>query len=206
MAVRLLDRDCVVESFLGRGKSAYSWLVTDGERRYVYKKMHSERVEHYAFSDKVLSEVDAWKRLSGAGAPVPRLIEWDAGRQYLVKEYVEGTLASELAARGELTARHFTLAWKFHLSLRDAGLHVDYFPTNFVFRGPDSPDSPDDIFYIDYECHPYNPEWDFERWGIYYWLNADGMREHLERGTTDLLNLPGTPKPITEPFEAGSGK
>jgi hypothetical protein len=199
MAVRLLGRDCIVKSFLGRGKSAYSWLVTDGEDRYVYKKMHNERVEHYTFSDKVLSEVDAWKRLCDAGAPVPRLLEWNAEKQYLVKEYIEGTLASELAARGSLTDTHFALAWKLHLALRDAGLHIDYFPTNFVFR---EIDSHGEIFYIDYECHPYSPEWDFERWGIYYWLNASGMREHLETGTTDLLNRPGTPKPFTEPFEA----
>lgn len=199
--VQVQGRDFKVISYLGRGKSAYSWLVSDGETRYVYKKMHQEAVEHYTFSDKVLSEVDAWKRLSEADAPIPRLVEWDAEEQYLVKEFVEGTLASDLAARGLLTDRHFSLAWNFHVTLRKAALHVDYFPTNFVFTPGDSPSSKREIFYIDYECHPYCAEWDFEHWGIYYWLNQEGMREHLENGSTSLLNKPGSPRPITGPFE-----
>jgi len=200
--VRIQGRDFRVSAFLGRGKSAYSWLVSDGETRYVYKKMHQEAVEHYVFSDKVLSEVDAWKRLSAGGAPVPRLVEWDADAQYLVKEYAEGFLASDLAVQGSLTDDHFALIWDFHARVRDAGLHVDYFPTNFVFTGDGNSAHPAGIIYIDYECHPYNAEWDFEHWGIYYWLNREGMREHLETGSTNLLNKPGTPKPVTGPFEA----
>lgn len=192
--ILILGRTCLISSLLGRGKSAYSWLATDGTERFVYKKMHREAVEHYTFGNKLMAEVEAWKRLSDAGAPVPRLLEWNDTDQYLVKEYVEGDIAADLAAGGMLTDRHFALAWAFHEKLRDAGLHVDYFPTNFIF-------TPDGIRYIDYECHPYNAEWDFGNWGIYYWLNGPGMREHLENGSTALLNIPGTPKPFTEPFE-----
>jgi hypothetical protein len=192
--IRILGRSCRIIALLGRGKSAYSWLATDGENRFVYKKMHQEAVEHYTFGNKLMAEVEAFGRLSEAGAPVPRLLEWNDAEQYLVKEYVEGDIAAVLAAAGRLTDRHFDLAWGFNEKLRDAGLHVDYFPTNFIF-------TPAGINYIDYECHPYNAEWDFENWGIYYWLNGQGMREHLDSGSTDLLNIPGTPKPFTEPFE-----
>lgn len=202
--VWIRGRECTVIAYLGRGKAAYSWLASDGETRYVYKKMHQEAVEHYTFSDKVLSEVDSWNRLSLAGAPVPALVQWDAEAQYLIKEYVEGVLASELAAQGRLTDAHFALIWDFHARVRSAGFHVDYFPTNFVFTalsGEDPTVQPSAMYCIDFECHPYAEEWDFEHWGIYYWLNSEGMREHLSSGSTSLLNKPGQPKPVTEPFE-----
>ena len=52
-----------------------------------------------------------------------------------------------------------------------------------------------------YQNFNYNPEWDFVQWGIYYWLNQEGMKEHSEKGSTEKLNKPGTYKPFDEPFE-----
>lgn len=193
--VHILNEDFILESLLGRGKAAYSWLAVSGNRQVVYKKMHTEPVPYYTFSNKVLSEVDAWKRLTDAGIHMPELLEWNDDQQYLVKEYIPGKTAAELAAQGLLQDQHFMLAWKFNRTLASAGLHVDYFPTNFIVTDTE-------ILYIDYECHPYNSEWDFENWGIYYWLNSAGLKTLLETGTCDTLNYPGTPKPVREPFEA----
>lgn len=193
--IALQGKEYRITELLGHGKSAWSWLAENGGGRVVYKKMHNEAVEHYTFSDKVLSEVDAWKKLSAAGIPLPVLLEWDAEKQYLVKEYIEGPTAAELCIQGKLTDEHFEMAWDLNSRLAGAGFHIDWFPTNFIFTGGG-------IVYIDYECHPYNAEWDFEHWGVYYWLNRSGMKEHLETGTCATLNKPGTPKPVTEPFEA----
>ncbi len=192
--VRILNDNFVIDSLLGRGKSAYSWLATSGSRQVVFKKMHSEPVPYYTFSNKVLSEVDAWQRLTSAGIPMPELLEWNDEQQYLVKEYIPGPTAAELGAKGLLKYEHFSLAWQLHQQLTAAGFHVDYFPTNFIFDGQR-------IVYIDYECHPYNSEWDYENWGIYYWLNSDGLKTLIETGASDTLNYPGSPKPIQEPFE-----
>ena len=46
--------------------------------------------------------------------------------------------------------------------LKEAGLNIDYFPTNFVVCDGL-------ICYVDYECNPYMAEWSFENWGIKYW-------------------------------------
>ena len=29
--------------------------------------------------------------------------------------------------------------------------------------------SVDRLYYVDYECNDYSPEWDFEHWGAQYW-------------------------------------
>ena len=59
--------------------------------------------------------------------------------------------------------------------LYPAGLNIDYFPTNFVVRAKQ-------LYYIDYECNPYDPKWDFEHWGIRYWSKTpeflDYVKEH----------------------------
>ena len=83
-----------------------------------------------------------------------------------------------------------------HKRFKEVGIHVDYFPTNFIYT------SDNEIYCIDYECYDYNEEWDFLNWGIYYWLNQEGMKEHNLKGSTEKLNKPGTYKPFDEPFEA----
>ncbi len=182
-----------VSALLGRGKSAYSYLIENGGQRYVYKKMHDEPVDYYTFGNKLRAEVEAFEKLKAAGICLPELLAYSDREQFLVKEYIEGKTAAELAAEGALSESHFALAYAMHERLKAHGLHIDYFPTNFIFCYGQ-------IFYIDYECHPYTEEWDFPSWGIFYWLNSDGMREHLETGHSQVLNLPGSPKPIWEPF------
>lgn len=180
---------------LGSGKAGHAWLVSSGESLRVLKRMHDEETEHYRFGDKVLDEVSAYERLVSTGIAMPKILAWSREERWILKEYAEGPTAAELAARGSLEAGHWKAILELHRRLKEAGFHVDYFPTNFVWDGRD-------MVLIDYEGHPWNREWDFPNWGIFYWLNAEGMREHLEKGASERLNLPGRPKPVWEPFLA----
>lgn len=49
-----------------------------------------------------------------------------------------------------------------HNCVREKGLNIDYYPTNFVPQGGT-------LYYIDYECSAYMEQWDFEHWGVQYW-------------------------------------
>ena len=55
----------------------------------------------------------------------------------------------------------------------DAGINIDYFPTNFVVNN-------DHLYYIDYECNDYMEEWNFENWGIKYWSQTEEFKEYLK--------------------------
>lgn len=57
--------------------------------------------------------------------------------------------------------------------LYEAGLNIDYFPTNFILRG-------DALFYVDYECNDYMDEWNFENWGITYWSKTPQFLEYAD--------------------------
>lgn len=155
--------------------------------------MHQEKIDYYTFGNKLLAEVEAYDKLEPSGVRLPRLLAWSDEQQYLIKEYLHGPTGAELAAAGELGADHWAAILRSHQQLKAAGLHVDYFPTNFIWQNGE-------MVLIDYECHPYNREWDFPNWGMFYWLNCWGMKEHLETGQSDRLNLPGRPKPVWAEF------
>ena len=51
------QKEYSVIRLLGKGKGGYSYLVTDGEYRYVLKQIHHEPCDYYTFGDKLASEL-----------------------------------------------------------------------------------------------------------------------------------------------------
>lgn len=70
--------------------------------------------------------------------------------------------AAELLKAGRLDPDWLAQVRAMCRLLYPAGLNIDYYPTNFVPYGGV-------LYYIDYECNPYAPQWDFEHWGMQYW-------------------------------------
>ena len=69
---------------------------------------------------------------------------------------------------GELIAQVRAMAEQ----ARNAGLNIDYFPTNFaVHCGV--------LYYIDYECNAYCDEWNFDNWGVKYWSCTPEFEAYL---------------------------
>lgn len=148
---------------LGKGKGGYSYLALDSEGgEYVLKQIHHEPCDYYTFGDKLGSELRDYERLSQLGIRMPKLIFADREREIILKEYIEGSTASELVTRGEMGEEYIEQVREMCRVLYPAGLNIDYYPTNFVLRGGL-------LYYIDYECNGYMDEWSFENWGIKYW-------------------------------------
>lgn len=63
---------------------------------------------------------------------------------------------------------------EFSTMAKEAGLNIDYYPTNFVVQN-------DQLFYIDYECNPYMEEWNLENWGIQYWSKTEAFDKDFEK-------------------------
>jgi tRNA A-37 threonylcarbamoyl transferase component Bud32 len=141
-----------------------------------------------------MAEVWAYENLLKTGINIPEMVEYNEEGGYLVKEYINGKTAAELAVEGSLIEPQFESAFELAGKLYAHKMNVDFFPTNFVYDGTD-------IFLVDYEFNSYIEEWDLENWGIYFWLNGDGMKEHLEKGFSDKLCLPNSPKPVKDGLE-----
>ena len=147
---------------LGKGKGGYSYLVTDGKQEYVLKQIHHEPCDYYTFGDKLASELRDYDRLKALGIRMPELYAVDTPGERLLKEYIPGPTVAELVPQDAVTEDHLAQVREMCRVLYQAGLNIDYYPTNFV-------EQDGLLYYIDYECNPYMEQWDFEHWGSQYW-------------------------------------
>ena len=169
-------RDFQVLKQLGKGKGGYSYLVTDGDNRYVLKQIHHEPCDYYQFGNKMEAELRDYRRLQAVGIPMPRLLDADMENERILKEYVEGETVYTLICQNEMNPDFEAQVRKMCDALYPAGLNIDYFPTNFVARDGK-------LFYIDYECNDYMEQWDFDHWGIRYWsVTPEFLQYAREKG------------------------
>ena len=87
----------------------------------------------------------------------------DRDTERIVKDYIEGPTVMELVQTGVSALPYLPQVRDMAAKATAAGLNIDYYPTNFVVHGGL-------LWYVDYECNDYSEQWDFEHWGIQYWL------------------------------------
>lgn len=187
---------------LGKGKSGHTYLMERqtpfGTDERVLKIMHDEAVPFYAMPrDRVQAELDAYHLLRPHGIRMPELLEYDLERRYLVKSYVDGRTAAALVADDLMDDTTLGQLFEMAARLEPAGINIDYFPTNFVVTPAGT------LYYIDYEANPYSDAWNLANWGIYYWVNQQGMRRFLQSGDATYINQDvASGIPIKEGLEA----
>lgn len=167
-ALALNGKEYAVLRLLGRGKGGYSWLVRRDGTEYVLKQIHHEPCEYYQFGDKLAAELGDYERLLALGVPMPVLLDVDRAAERVLKEYVPGPTVYELVLEGAVEPWHLERAGELSRVLREAGLNIDWFPTNFIPRGGT-------LYYVDYECNEYMDRWSFERWGARYWARTEEL-------------------------------
>ncbi|MCA0446977.1 MAG: hypothetical protein LCH54_12190 [Bacteroidetes bacterium] len=184
-----------VESLLGKGKSGYSYLVRSGTDLAVWKKIHHEPVTYYSFGDKLQAEINAYDKLKASGLNVPQLFEVNKAEEWLLKEFIPGPTLAEQVGLGTLPDEIWNAIFELSACLQKKQMNVDFFPTNFIWHEQR-------LFYVDYEWNPYLKEWDFENWGIWYWVNNNGMNEFLKTGNHRAINKDdNSGKPQTKGLE-----
>ena len=159
---------------LGHGKGGYSYLADKDGRQVVLKQIHHEPCDYYSFGNKIEAERRDYGRLQQAGIRIPELIAIDDENERVVKEYVEGNTVFDLVKNGESAEPYLRQVREMAAKAREAGLNIDYFPTNFVIRDGL-------IWYVDYECNEYMEEWNFENWGIKYWSRTPEFEEYVKQ-------------------------
>ena len=179
-AVPVNDQHVTVREFLGKGKGGYSYLVDTPAGPAVLKQIHHEPCSYYSFGDKLSAEQADYQRLLEAGVPTPELLEVDEARERLLKRYVEGTTVMDLVIGEEVPEDLVGQVRAIAKAAQEAGLNIDYFPTNFVVTDT-RPERR--LVYVDYECNPYDPQWNLENWGLAYWSRTPQLEAWLaEKG------------------------
>lgn len=163
--VQVNGRDYEIVKLLGHGKGGYSYLARREDETVVLKQIHHEPCDYYTFGNKIEAERNDYQRLLAAGIRIPRMLEIDVENERIVKEFIDGDTAAQLVQAGMLTEEHLRQVREMAELAMAAGLNIDYYPTNFIMQDGL-------LYYIDYECNPYDEQWSFERWGAQYWSST----------------------------------
>ena len=164
--VQVNGKDYAIVKLLGHGKGGYSYLATREGQQVVLKQIHHEPCDYYTFGNKIEAERNDYQRLLSAGIRVPRMLEIDVENERIVKEFIDGPTVQELVQAGPLTEEYFRQVREMAQLAMAAGLNIDYYPTNFIMQEGL-------LYYIDYECNPYEEQWSFEQWGAKYWYHSE---------------------------------
>ena len=148
---------------LGKGKGGYSYLAKRGDELFVLKQIHHEPCDYYTFGNKIESEIRDYNRLCEVGIKMPKMIDVDVENERILKEFIDGDTIFDLVARKEMKQTYIDQVREMCALLYPQNLNIDYYPTNFIPQN-------DVLYYIDYECNGYMDEWNFENWGIQYWI------------------------------------
>ncbi len=173
-SVFVCGKEYRIIKLLGHGKGGYSYLAETETGQSVVKQIHHEPCDYYAFGNKIEAEKRDYERLSKAGIRIPALIAIDEEAEIVVKEYIPGNTVFDLVRDGGSADLYLAQVRGMAAPAKEAGLNIDYFPTNFVIR-----DSL--IWYMDYECNDYMEKWNFENWGVRYWSRTPEFLEYLEQ-------------------------
>lgn len=163
-----------VVKLLGKGKGGYSYLAIDGKNKVVLKQIHHEPCDYYSFGNKIEAELNDYQRLRRISISMPKLIDVDVRQERIVKEYIDGQTVFDMVMNDTLPLCCVEQIKQMCALLYPANTNIDYFPTNFVLQYGI-------LFYIDYECNDYMPEWNFENWGIKYWSKTPEFLAYIKR-------------------------
>lgn len=161
---------------LGHGKGGYSYLVELEGHEYVLKQIHHEPCAYYTFGNKIEAEHNDYHRLQNAGIRIPQMLAIDVKHERILKEYIPGPTVYQLVKEDAVKPEYFHQVRYMAWQAQQAGLNIDYFPTNFVVKE-------DTLYYVDYECNLYDPKWNFENWGNDYWWKSPVFLDYVNQHT-----------------------
>ena len=165
-----------IVKLLGHGKGGYSYLAQQNGLEYVLKQIHHEPCSYYTFGNKIEAEQNDYVRLQNAGIPIPKMLAIDIKNERILKEYIPGPTVFDLVKHDAMKPEYYHQVRHMAWLAQQAGLNIDYFPTNFVVND-------DKLFYVDYECNLYDPRWNFENWGNDYWWKSPMFTDYVNRHT-----------------------
>lgn len=170
------EKDYTVISLLGHGKDGYSYLVTDGQGKYVLKQIAPEVLIH---DNPAATQEQGYQLLKKAGIRTPALLAVDRKRWRILKEYIEGPTAFELVLDNQLAPDTYQQIEDMSERALKEGVNIDYFPTNYVVHNGL-------LYYIAYDCSRYMEEWSLDNWGIQYWKRTPELEMYLREFGREL--------------------
>lgn len=134
-------------------------------------------------------EIFSYERLKSLDIYIPKLLGYNKELNLVIKEYIEGEDILKYIQNETLDKDVFMQLFRYAEAINADNLNLDYFPSNFVLKDKT-------VYYINYKTYPYQEELNLRNWGIYYWINSEGMGKYIETGNEKHINIEGEKNPI----------
>lgn len=144
-------------------------VIKEREDRKIYvvtdqKNMYQAVI--FKQKNKVEEKISNYNHLVELNICVPKIIKVDKKQGIILKEYLEGTIASVLILRGELEGDYLEQVRDMAEKAETADWCLDYFPTNYICSGKR-------IYYLKNDIIKYQENRCFDNLVHKYWM------EHL---------------------------
>lgn len=165
---------------------------------YLYKRDNAyvvikELKEKYDSEGEVEvdKEVFSYNRLRVLEIKTPKLLGYNRELNIVIKEYLEGENILDLIKNVEIKKENFIELLQYSETINSDNLNIDYFPANFIIKD-------NSLYYVNYKVFPYSEELNLRNWGIYYWLNNEGIKKFMETGNEAYINVENEKNPIID--------
>lgn len=134
-------------------------------------------------------ELFSYERLKALDISTPKLLGYNREKNLVIKEYLEGKDLLGLIRDDKLTSAHFIELLNYGELLNSDNLNIDYFPLNFILKD-------ETLYYVNYKVFPYTEELNLRNWGIFYWINNEGIKRYMETGDEYFINNKNEKMPV----------
>lgn len=165
------------------------YLYSIGDNQVVIKELSNKTDDEGQL--EINKELYSYERLESLGIYIPKLIGYNYQENIVIKEYLEGKDLLGLIRDKKITKGTYMDLLKYGEQVNSDNLNIDYFPNNFILKE-------EKLYYVNYKVFPYTDELNLRNWGIYYWLNNDGIKEYMRSGDDSFINVKGEKNPIIE--------
>lgn len=134
-------------------------------------------------------ELFSYERLKALDIYTPKLLGYNRENNIVIKEYLEGKDLLGIIRDESLTRDNYIELLRYSELLNSDNLNIDYFPANFILKE-------DKLYYVNYKVFPYSEELNLRNWGIYYWINNEGIKRYMESGDEYFINVNNEKRPV----------
>ncbi len=134
-------------------------------------------------------ELFSYERLKALDIYTPKLLGYNRENNIVIKEYLEGKDLLGIIRDRTLTKDNYIELLRYSELLNSDNLNIDYFPANFVLKE-------NRLYYVNYKVFPYSEELNLRNWGIYYWINNEGIKRYMETGDEYFINIENEKRPV----------
>ncbi len=146
-----------------------NYLVSDGKKQYLMNVFPVDEKKELCESiiDKKLSN---YHKLKDIGIPMTEIVASDKNAGIIIREYKEGTPASLLILRSELSADYLNQVRDMAMLAEKNGYVLDYFPAEYIC-------DMDKCHYVKYELETYQDEKSFDNMVRKFWMSVSEVKE-----------------------------